>query len=253
MHYLTGHNREQAQIFTKLEDLVSARHYVRLIDLIAEKFFIDNAPCFGEKGDQSIGRKAYSPAHLLKLYIYGYLNGISSSRKLERECARNLELMWLMNQLVPDHKTIADFRKDNGEAIKQSVLAFGKWLQQSGYIKGDVVSIDGSKIRANASQSFDLDHVSKKLGQLETQLQEYVAKTSCTDQLDEGTEQAEREKGELQQHIKGLQQQINELELKKAFLDQEQAKRISPTDPQARIMKMPSRQALLLQCPSGCG
>jgi transposase len=125
---------------------------------------------FCEKGEQNIGRKAYSPAYLLKLYIYGYLNGISSSRKLKRECTRNLELMWLMNQLVPDPKTIADFRKDNSEAIKQSVLTFGKWLQQSAYIKGDCISVDGKKIRANASRSFDLDHVSKKLEQLDAQL-----------------------------------------------------------------------------------
>jgi transposase len=127
---------------------------------------------FCEKGEQNIGRKAYSPAYLLKLYIYGYLNGISSSRKLKRECTRNLELMWLMNQLVPDPKTIADFRKDNSEAIKQSVLTFGKWLQQSAYIKGDCISVDGKKIRAIASRSFDLDHVSKKLEQLDAQLQE---------------------------------------------------------------------------------
>ena len=240
MHYLTGLDRGQAQMFTRLEDLVSPRHYVRLIDLIAEKFFLENASSFGEKGEQNIGRKAYSPAYLLKLYIYGYLNGISSSRKLERECARNLELMWLMNQLAPDHKTIADFRKNNSEAIKQSVLAFGKWLQQSEYIKGDIISIDGSKIRANASRSFDLDHVSKKLEQLETQLQEYIAKASHTDQIDEESEQAEQEKEKLHQHIKELQQEINELELKKALLNQEQARRISPTDPQARIMK--SRQ-----------
>jgi transposase len=240
MHYLTGLDREQAQIFTKLEDLVSARHYVRLIDLLAERFFIENDSIFCEKGEQNIGRKAYSPAYLLKLYIYGYLNGISSSRKLERECTRNLELMWLMNQLIPDHKTIADFRKDNSEAIKQSVLTFGKWLQQSAYIKGDCISIDGSKIRANASRSFDLDHVSKKLEQLDAQLQEYMAKISRTDQVDEECEQAEKEKEQLHQYIKELQQQINELELKKALLDQEQAKRISPTDPQARVMK--SRQ-----------
>jgi transposase len=179
MHYLTGLDREQAQIFTKLEDLVSARHYVRLIDLIAEKLFSENPSGFGEKGEQNIGRKAYSPAYLLKLCIYGYLNGVSSSRKLERECARNLELMWLMNQLVPDHKTIADFRKDNVEAIKQSVLTFGKWLQQSDYIKGDMISMDGSKIRANANRSFNLDHVSKKLEQLEAQLQEYMTLRCC--------------------------------------------------------------------------
>jgi len=119
-------------------------------------------------------------------------------------------------------------------------LTFGKWLQQSAYIKGDCISIDGSKIRANASRSFDLDHVSKKLEQLDAQLQEYMAKISRTDQVDEECEQAEKEKEQLHQYIKELQQQINELELKKLYWIKSKPKRISPTDPQARVMK--SRQ-----------
>lgn len=238
MHYLKGQDREQSQLFTKLEDLVSTKHYVRLIDLIGEKFFAENPSLFDKKGDQNIGRKAYSPSCLLKLYIYGYLNGISSSRKLERECLRNVELMWLMNQLAPDHKTIADFRKDNGEAIKGSVLAFSQWLYKAEYIKGDLISIDGSKIRANTSrESFDLDSVSKKLKELENQLQEYLNKTSSTDQTEDESEQAGIEKNKLSRELKELQQQINDLETKKALLNQEKASMLSSTDLQARMMK----------------
>ena len=240
MHYLSGQNREQTQFFTKLEDLVSAKHYVRLIDLIAEKFFSENVSSFDKKGSQNVGRKAYSPSCLLKLYIYGYLNGISSSRKLERECARNLELMWLMNQLVPDHKTIADFRRDNSEAIKQSVLAFGQWLQQGEYIKGDVISIDGSKLRANASRRFDIEHVTRKLEQLECQLQEYIDRISSNDHNDDDIGKAQEEKDKLNQDILQLQQEIQELELKRNLLYQQTAKTLSPTDLQARVMR--SRQ-----------
>lgn len=240
MHYITGQDRQQSQFFSRLDDLVSSRHYVRLIDIIAEKFVEGNASLFQVKGIQNVGRKAYHPAAILKLYIYGYLNSISSSRKLERECQRNIELMWLMNQLAPDHKTVSDFRKENGNAIQQSVETFNRWLQQAGYIKGDTISIDGSKIRANASQSFDLHSVTKKLESVESQLREYLEQLTSTDQTDEEQEQLEIEKERLQQKVVDLQKQVSELERKKELLVQSNTKTLSTTDPQARIMK--SRQ-----------
>jgi transposase len=240
MHYITGQDRQQAQFFTKLDDLITSHHYVRLIDLIAEKFVSDNLTLFQLKGVQKIGRKAYHPAVLLKLYIYGYLNGISSSRKLEKECMRNLELMWLMSQLVPDHKTISDFRKENGIAIKQSVLTFNKWLQQAGYIKGETISIDGSKIRANASRSFDIEGITRKLEQLEVQLCEYLENLASTDQSEEDQEQIKMEKQRLEKQVLELKEQVKELEQKRALLMSSKAKTLSSTDPEARIMK--SRQ-----------
>ena len=240
MHYISGQDRQQSQFFSKLDDLVSSHHYVRLIDLIAERFVLEHTPLFIVKGIQNVGRKAYHPAALLKLYIYGYLNGISSSRKLERECQRNIELMWLMGQLTPDHKTVSDFRKENGEAIQQTVLSFNEWLQHAGYIKGETVSIDGSRIRANASKSFDLESISHKLEQVELQLSEYLDQLSVVDQVDGEREKLEIEKQRLQQQVKDLQNQVNGLEKKREMLAQANAKRLSPTDPQARIMK--SRQ-----------
>jgi transposase len=240
MHYITGQDRQQAQFFTKLDDLVSNHHYVRLIDLIADKFVSENPVSFDAKGSSNIGRKAYHPAVLLKLYIYGYLNSVSSSRKLERECHRNLELMWLMNQLAPDHKTIADFRRENGDVIQQSVLMFNRWLQQAGYIKGDTISIDGSRIRANASHSYDIDSIAKKLDQAEAQLTEYMERVALTDQAEAEQEQLEIEKLRLEKRVSDLQQQVRELEQKKVSLRESGAKRLSTTDPEARIMK--SRQ-----------
>jgi transposase len=237
MHYITGQDRQQSQFFSKLDDLVAARHYVRLIDIIAEKFVVNNASLFLTKGAQVLGRKAYHPAALLKLFLYGYLNSISSSRKLERECKRNIELMWLMNQLAPDHKTVSDFRKENGEAIQQSVITFNQWLQQAGYIKGETVSIDGSRVRANASQSFDLHHVTQKLESVASQLKDYLEQLSSTDQIDEQCEQLEIQKEGLQQKVADLQKQVIELERKKELLELNNVKTLSPTDPQARIMK----------------
>jgi transposase len=240
MHYITGQDRQQSQFFSKLDDLVSSRHYVRLIDLIADRFVSDHAGLFALKGTQNIGRKAYHPSTLLKLYIYGYLNGIASSRKLEKECHRNIELMWLMGQLTPDHKTVSDFRKENSEAIHQSVHSFNQWLQQAGYIKGETVSIDGSRIRANASKSFDLESILHKLEQTESQLSEYIELLSVADQADSEREQLQEERKRLQQQVEDLQRQVTELETKRDMLTHSNAKRLSPTDPQARIMK--SRQ-----------
>src|SRR5438045_1144664 len=124
MHYLSGEDRNQSQIFSTLDSLIDTRHYIRLIDLLSEQYVSNNSELFNKKGNVDVGRKAYHPALLLKIFIYGYLNGISSSRKLEKECSRNLEMMWLTQKLVPDHKTISDFRKDHTDSIRAVVVAF---------------------------------------------------------------------------------------------------------------------------------
>ena len=117
MRFKEGINRQQFQFFTSLEDLVEERHYARLIDLFVDNFMKDNLKSFS-KADQQLGRKAYHPGTLLKIFIYSYLNGISSSRKIEKECLRNIEMIWLTEHLAPDHKTISDFRRENNAGIK---------------------------------------------------------------------------------------------------------------------------------------
>src|SRR5436190_13711314 len=99
-------------------------------------------------GSMGSGRPSYHPAGLLKLYIYGYLNRVQSSRRLEREAARNVELMWVTGRLVPDHKTIADFRKDNGSAIRQVCTRFVALCRELGLLSSASVAIDGSKFKA---------------------------------------------------------------------------------------------------------
>src|SRR5215216_3243067 len=101
MHYISGQDRQQNEFFTRLDDMIPVQHYGRLIDLLADCFVKENIALFEEKGRFEIGRKAYHPSILLKLYLYGYLNSISSSRKLERECHRNIEVMWLTTRLAP--------------------------------------------------------------------------------------------------------------------------------------------------------
>src|SRR6187402_3468412 len=132
MHYITGNSRNQIEIYNTLESAISELSYVRLIDLLCEQFVMEHLPLFEQKGMHHKGRKAYSPQTLLKIYVYGYLNSLASSRRLEQECKRNIEMMWLCSKLIPDHKTISDFRRNNGEAIKQLVSSFTTMLQQSG-------------------------------------------------------------------------------------------------------------------------
>ena len=148
MHYIQGTNRAEIKLFPEVENWVSKNNPVRLIDLIIEKTVISNPDEFIWKGRSGTGRKSYSPATMLKLFLYGYLNRIASSRRLEAETYRNLELMWLLGDLQPDHWTINEYRKDNKEQIRFVTISFRKFLKAEGYIDGKEVATDGSKFKA---------------------------------------------------------------------------------------------------------
>jgi transposase len=242
MHFIQAENRNQYVLMNKLDDLVQDNHYVRLIDIFVDYFMQKNQGSFSLKGAQLVGRRAYAPASLLKLYIYSYLNSISSSRKIEKECKRNIELIWLMGNLVPDHKTIADFRRENANDINKVFLELVKLLKESGYIKGTTISIDGSKIRANASIKIDIDTISKKLENIEEQLSKYLGRVDVVDSIDEEIEQAEQEKALLQEQIRILQEEKQALEMKKHAMEEQGIRLMSPTDPESRMMR--GRQGL---------
>ena len=144
MNYVKGNSREQIKILC-IDELVSRDSFARIID-----DFVDNMDTsYFEKSQLNhTGRPPYNPKDMLKLYIYGIENGISSSRKLERECSRNIELMWLMNELVPENKTISNFRKDNAEKLVRFFGEFCCVLKENGYIDGKIMALDGTKIRA---------------------------------------------------------------------------------------------------------
>jgi transposase len=240
MHYIQAENRSQYVLMNRLDDLVKENHYVRLIDIFVDYFIQKDQGIFSFKGAQPIGRKAYAPASLMKLYIYSYLNSISSSRKIEKECIRNIEAIWLMGYLKPDHKTISDFRRENTEGINNIFLSFMNLLKDNGYIKGKTISIDGSKIRANAGMSINLETVSKRLENIEEQLSKYLQLLETTDNIDEEIEESIREKEKISEEIRELKKQKEELQRDKEELERQLAKRISPTDPECRMMK--SRQ-----------
>lgn len=151
MAYIQGESRSQTSLFpVALEELIPEDHLVRGIDLYAAKLDLGLIG-FEKAQPKAAGRPAYDPADHLKLYLYGYFQRIRSSLRLEAECQRNIEVMWLINWLKPDFKTIADFRKNNKAAFVTKCRAFVQFCRTAGLVAGDLVAIDGSKFQAIAS------------------------------------------------------------------------------------------------------
>ena len=176
-YYKEGLNRKQQLLFPpSLDEYVSEDNPVRAIDMYvslldwSELGFADT-----RKSSRADGQKAYHPTLLLKIYLYGYLNKVRSSRALERECGRNIELMWLTEGLKPSYKTIADFRKDNPKALKEVFREFVLLCKNIDLIEGKVVAVDGAFLRANASknQLIMKKGALRELEKVETEIAEY--------------------------------------------------------------------------------
>src|ERR1700750_3360754 len=151
MGYIQGEGRNQATLFPLvLDDFVATDHVCRVIDAFVEKLVMSELG-FERALAAETGRPGYDPRDLLKLYLYGYLNQIRSSRRLEAECRRNVELMWLLVRLYPDHKSIAEFRRMHREAVTAAGAELVRFAKGCGLIRGEWVAIDGSKFRAVAS------------------------------------------------------------------------------------------------------
>ena len=175
MSYIVGFNRKQTALFPRaIDEIIDQENTVRFIDIFVDQLKIVE---FGFKDVRKNvnGRPPYNPADLLKLYIYGYMNRIRSSRGLEKECKRNIELMWLIKGLVPDHNTISNFRKDNPEAIKKVFRATVNLAKNMNLIGGILIAGDGTKLRAQNSKknNFNERKVAKHLEYIETKLEEY--------------------------------------------------------------------------------
>jgi transposase len=182
------------------------------------------------------GRPSYHPATLLKIYIYGYLNRIQSSRRLERETQRNLELMWLTGRLMPDFKTIADFRRDNGPAIRAACAQFVVLCRQLNLFTRAVVAIDGSKFKAvnNRDKNFTVAKVAKRMEQVEASIARYLAALDRADRQDNDV--AEARTSRLKEKIKGLRRQMQALKDMGQQVEAAPDQQISLTDPDARSM-----------------
>ena len=167
--FVEGIDREQGTLFPEcLEDWIDEDNPVRVVDAFVDKLDLSRLG-FEGVAPEATGRPSYHPCVLLKLYIYGYLNRVQSSRRLEREALRNVEVMWLTGRLAPDHKTIANFRKEDGEAIKQVCVQFIELCRLMGVLTTASVAIDGSKFKAvnTRDKNFTRGKVERRRAQLE--------------------------------------------------------------------------------------
>ena len=174
--FIEGEARSQSVLFPeRLEDWIAEDNPVRAVDAFVEELDLAELG-FAGAAPAETGRPAYHPAMLLKIYIYGYLNRIPSSRRLERETQRNVELMWLTGRLAPDFKTIADFRRDNGEAVRRVCREFIELSRQIGLFGDAVVAIDGSKFKAvnNRDKNFTPHKLKARMQQLEESIARYL-------------------------------------------------------------------------------
>src|SRR6059058_1761473 len=187
--FVEGTDRGQSTLFPEcLEDWIGENNPVRVIDVFVDELDLA-ALGFSGVDPEATGRPSYHPSVLLKLYIYGYLNRVQSSRRLEREAGRNVEVMWLSGRLAPDHKTIADFRKDNGRAIRQVCARFVVLCRTIGLLGQASVAIDGSKFKAvnNRDKNFTHAKMARRLAQIEESVARYLSQLDTAD-LQEPTE-----------------------------------------------------------------
>ena len=236
MSYIEGPAREQQFLFPEsIEDYITEENPVRFIDAFVEGLDLAAAG-FERSVPASTGRPGYAPGDLLKLYIYGYLNRVRSSRKLERECGRNVEVMWLLRKLRPDYKTIADFRKDNRQAFKAVFKAFNLLCREMGLFGGELIAVDGSKFKGvnNPQRNFTERGVKKELQRMEERLERYL----------QSLDEADREEGpaeeltaaELQGKIKRLHERRERYEGYLAEMARKGERQLSLTDPDSRAM-----------------
>src|ERR1700730_7300256 len=181
--FIEGTDRGQSTLFPEcLEDWIDENNSVQVIDAFVDELNLAELG-FDGIAPEVTGRAAYHPSVLLKLYIYGYLNRVQSSRRLEREAGRNVELMWLTGRLVPDHKTIADFRKDNGKAIRKVCAQFIALCRAMGLLMTASVAIDGSKFKAvnNRDKNFTRAKMERRIAQVEESVARYLSQLDTAD------------------------------------------------------------------------
>ena len=234
--FVEGEDRLQGVLLPEfLDDYVAEDNLVRVIDVFVDELDL-RALGFEGVVPEATGRPAYHPATLLKIYLYGYLNRIQSSRRLERETQRNIELMWLTGRLTPDFKTIADFRRDSGPAIRATCAQFIVLCRRFNLFTRTVIAIDGSKFKAvnNRDKNFTVAKVAKRIEQVEASIARYLAALDRADREDGDV--AEAKTVRLKEKIEGLRRQMQSLKEIGQQVEAAPDKQISLTDPDARSM-----------------
>ncbi|MBT7747313.1 MAG: transposase, partial [Alphaproteobacteria bacterium] len=235
--FVEGEDRNQSTLFPeRLDDYVGENNTVRVVDVFVDELDLGGLG-FGRVEPLATGRPSYHPSVLLKLYIYGYLNRIQSSRRLEREAGRNVEVMWLTGRLAPDHKTIANFRKDNGPAIRKVCAQFVGLCRQLNLFADASVAIDGSKFKAvnTRDKNFTRGKVKRRMDQIEESVARYLHQLDSADRQEPSrarTTTTER----LNEKIETLKDEMRRLQKLETRMLATPGQQISLTDPDARSM-----------------
>lgn len=236
MPYIEGQDRHQIVLFPEsMDDYINDDSVVRVIDEFVEQLDIKKLG-FKKAAYPQVGRPPYSPKDLLKLYLYGYLNRIRSSRRLEHEAIRNIEVIWLLKKLRPDFKTIADFRKDNKKALKGVFRAFTKLCDEWDLFGKELVAIDGSKFRAYNSKrnNYSEKKLERHIKYIDEKIDKYMQ------ELDDGdiaeTSDRKPDVAEIQKRLQELRERKGKYEGYKEQLKETGENEISTTDPDARLM-----------------
>ncbi len=240
--FVEGVDRSQSTLFPdRLDDWVGEDNAVRVVDVYVDGLDLGGLG-FGGVEPLATGRPAYHPSILLKLYIYGYLNRVQSSRRLEREAERNVEVMWLCGRLVPDHKTIADFRKDNGPALRKVCSQFVALCRQLDLLADASVAVDGSKFKAvNArDRNFTAAKMARRMAQIEESVQRYLHQLDSADRQEPSLARTTKTV-RLKDKIATLRQEMGRLEKLEVERRAAPDRQISLTDPDARSMATSGR------------
>lgn len=230
-------DRHQGLMFNSIEDLVSSESYVRILDKFVDLFLSKESKYL--KGQSHTGRPAYPSSIMFKILLYGYLNRITTSRRLEAETYRNIELMWLIGGLKPDHKTISDFKTLNSDLIQDFSKQLKQFLISSKFIDGQLIAIDGTKLKANASRSNMIyyEDIIAKLKKLDVELAVYLTEMDSLDAIDKANEELIKSKSELEDRVAKQQSEIDVLKSQITTMEQINRKSLSLTDPDCRIIK----------------
>lgn len=239
--FIEGEDRSQVTLLPEcLDDYIAEDNPVRVVDAFVEELDLHGLGFDGVE-PRDTGRPSYHPSVLLKIYIYGYLNRIQSSRRLERECQRNVELMWLTGRLAPDFKTIADFRKNSGRGIRNACRQFVMICRQLKLLAHASVAVDGSKFKAvnNRDRNFTPHKLEQRMRQVEESIERYLGALETANRTQ--PVDLEVKTARLQDKLTSLRQQMKQLRAIESKLQQQPDKQLSLTDPDARSMATSGR------------
>jgi transposase len=241
--FIEGAERTQITLQPEcLDDFVAEDNPIRVVDVFVEQLDLQ-ALGFTSADSADTGRPSYHPAFLLKLYIYGYLNRVQSTRRLEREAQRNVEVMWLTGRLAPDFKIIADFRRANGKAIRSVCKEFAQLCRKLDLFSQSIIAIDGSKFKAdnNRDRNFTSAKLKARMQQIEASIDRYLSQMDSADRAQ--PEIAEAKSARLNEKIAKLKEHVAELKAMEKKVAEAPDGQVSLTDPDARSMATSGRGA----------